>query len=119
MPGKDKRLKSFEIIDKVGEIDKVSSAFVIPINDQEADIVIVDDIGQKRTVKSGGGDKHFIFTQIQPATIWTIEHPLNKKPAVTVTDTAGTEVEGRVTISNSSKVVIEFNFPFNGEVLLN
>ena len=119
MPGKDKRLKSFEIIDEVEEINKVSSAFVLPINDQEADLIIVDDVGQNRTINSGGGDRNFVFTQIQPASTWVIEHPLNKKPSVTVTDTAGTEVEGRVTINNGSKVVIEFNFPFNGEVLLN
>lgn len=119
MPGKDKRLKSFEIIDEIGEIDKISSAFVLPVNDEEADLIIVDDVGQRKTIKSGGGDRNFIYTQIQPDTIWTVEHPLNKKVSVTVTDTAGTVVEGKVTINNGSKVVIEFNFPFNGEAILN
>lgn len=119
MPGKDKRLKSFEIIDEVGEIDKISSAFVLPINDQEADLIIVDDVGQERTIKSGGGDRNFVFQQIQPAHVWTIEHNLNKKVSVDVTDTAGTIVEGKVTVNNGSQVVVEFNFPFNGEAILN
>lgn len=119
MPGKDKRLKSFEIIDEVAEVDKISSAFVLPINDEEADLIIVDDVGQPRTIKSGGGDRNFVFTQIHPATVWTVEHPLNKKVSVTVTDTAGTVVDGKITINNGSKVVVEFNFPFNGEAILN
>lgn len=119
MPGKNKRLKSFEIIDEVGEVDKISSAFVLPVNDQEADLIIVDDIGQKRTIRSGGGDRNFVFYQLQPATVWTIEHSLNKKVSVTVTDTAGTVVEGRIKVISDSQVIVEFNFPFNGEAILN
>ena len=119
MPGNDKRLKSFEIIDEVEEIDKISSAFVIKVNDQEADLVIVDDVGQQRTIKSGGGDRNFVYTQIQPSSVWTIQHNLNKKASVTIVDTAGTVVEGKVTVSNGSQIIIEFNFPFNGEAILN
>lgn len=61
----------------------------------------------------------YVHDQAQPASIWTINHPLNKKASVIITDTAGTVVEGRVTINNDNEVVIEFNFPFSGKAILN
>ena len=64
-------------------------------------------------------DSNYVHDQAQPSSIWTINHPLNKKPSVTITDTAGTVVEGQVTINDGNKVVIEFNFPFSGEAILN
>lgn len=64
-------------------------------------------------------DANYVHDQAQPSSIWTINHPLNKKVSVTITDTAGTVVEGRVTINDGNKVVIEFNFPFSGEAILN
>lgn len=64
-------------------------------------------------------DSNYVHDQAQPSSIWTINHPLNKKVSVTITDTAGTVVEGRVTINDGNKVVIEFNFPFSGEAILN
>lgn len=66
-----------------------------------------------------GGDKNYIHDQIIPSTIWEINHSLNKKVSVTIIDTAGTVVEGKVTVNNGSKVTVEFNFPFNGEAILN
>ena len=65
------------------------------------------------------GDKNWVHDQFTPASTWVINHPLNKKVAVTVTDTAGTEVEGKITLNNGNKVTIEFNFPFSGEAVLN
>lgn len=64
-------------------------------------------------------DSNYVHDQAQPSSIWTINHPLNKKVSVTITDTAGTVVEGKVTINDGNKVVIEFNFPFSGEAILN
>lgn len=64
-------------------------------------------------------DKNYIHDQPIPNSIWTINHPLNKKVSVTIIDTSGNVVEGKVTINNGNKVVIEFNFPFSGEAILN
>lgn len=119
MPGKDKRLKSFEIIDDKSEVDKISSAFVLPINDNEADLIVIDDIGQERTIRSGGGDKTWDYEQIIPQATWTIYHPLNKRVSVTIQDTAGSEVEGEVVENDGVKVIIKFNFPFSGFAYLN
>lgn len=120
MPGKDKRLKSFEIIDDTSEVDKISSAFVLPVNDNEADLIIVDDVGDTRTIRSGGGDKTWIHDQFIPATVWTIVHNLGKKPTVTVVDTANTVVEGVIDYGNSlNQLTITFNYPFSGYATLN
>ena len=67
----------------------------------------------------GEADKNYVHDQAVPKSIWTIDHTLNKKVSITITDTAGTVVEGQVTINNGNKVVIEFNFPFSGEAILN
>ena len=65
------------------------------------------------------GDKNFTHDQHQPATRWEFYHNLQKEPAITVKDTAGSEVEGKVLVNNGTKVVIEFNFPFSGTATLN
>src|SRR5690606_28053686 len=65
------------------------------------------------------GDKNYVHDQYINSSIWTINHPLNKKVSVTVTDTAGTVVEGEVTINDGSQVVVKFNAPFKGEAILN
>lgn len=65
------------------------------------------------------GDKNFIFSQSTPSSTWNVVHNLNKKVSVTITDSAGTVVEGRVTINDGTVVEIKFNSPFSGEVILN
>ena len=64
-------------------------------------------------------DANYVHDQAQPASIWTINHPLNKKVSVTITDTAGTVVEGQVIIKDNSQVIITFNNPFSGIAVLN
>lgn len=70
-------------------------------------------------VTSGLGDKNYIHDQGTPNTIWTISHGLNKKPSVTVIDTAGTEVEGHVEYIDNNNVIIVFNSSFSGTATLN
>ena len=90
--GKDKRLKSLEIIDEAAEATKKSSAYVLPVNGIEADLIVIDDEGEKRTIRSGGGDRTWVHDQFQPSTLWVIPHLLNKIVSVTIQDTAGSEV---------------------------
>jgi len=58
------------------------------------------------------GDKNYVYEQLTPSKIWDIEHTLNKKPSVTVTDSAGTVYEGKIIINDGFRVVIEFNIAF-------
>ena len=64
-------------------------------------------------------DAYYVHDQAQPSSIWTINHPLNKKVSVTITDTAGTVVEGQVIIKDNSQVIVTFNYPFSGIAVLN
>lgn len=98
----------FITIDEVPKVDVSTKA--------ETDASNIDDhlhIWQQKI------DANYVHDQAVPKSIWTINHPLNKKVSVTITDTAGTVVEGRVTINDGNQVVIEFNFPFSGEAILN
>lgn len=70
-------------------------------------------------VSATSSNTSYVHDQAQPSSIWTINHPLNKKPSVTITDTAGTVVEGNVIINDNNQIVIEFNFPFSGKAILN
>ena|SRR5690606_6098032 len=65
------------------------------------------------------GDKYFIYEKTTPSTIWLIDHPLNKKVSVTVTDSAGTVIEGQITLNTGTQVEIKFNAPFWGYAYLN
>lgn len=65
------------------------------------------------------GDKNYVHDQFTPATVWTIQHNLGKKPSVTVIDTAKTVVEGVVDYINDNTLTITFNYPFSGYATLN
>ena len=54
MPDENKIFKSFEIINDISEVDKNSSVFVLPVNDNEANIIVVDDEGNQKQIKSSG-----------------------------------------------------------------
>lgn len=57
------------------------------------------------------------FNQGVPSTVWNIQHNLGyKEPSVTVTDSAGTEVEGCVMYDDENNLRVLFNSPFSGKV---
>jgi len=64
-------------------------------------------------------DKYYIHNQITPSTTWTVTHNLNKKPSVSVMDSAGTLVHGLVTYVNDTQITIEFKYAFAGTAYLN
>lgn len=111
---------------------KISSTIAINSFNRTSELINDGEHGNSRFVEEDeiqgiveeivvvvGGDKHFSYEQIAPSKIWVIFHDLNKRPSVSVTDTAGTEVRGNVTINDGERVVIEFNFPFSGYANLN
>jgi hypothetical protein len=55
--------------------------------------------------------------QAVPSEVWTIEHPLGFKPAVTVVDSAGSVVYGDVSYSNQTVTII-FSAGFSGTAYL-
>jgi hypothetical protein len=65
------------------------------------------------------GDKHFLFTQGTVSDTWTIPHPLEKFPAITVVDNGGTIVEGQIVYIDDSNLTITFSTGFSGKAYLN
>jgi hypothetical protein len=61
----------------------------------------------------------YVFTQSTPAAVWTINHDLNKYPAVSIVDSANDEVIGEVHYTSTSQVVITFSAGFSGKAFLN
>jgi len=64
-------------------------------------------------------DKHFVHEQNVPSITWNVEHNLNKFPSVSVVDSAGTIVEGKINYIDLNSVVLEFNASFTGKAYLN
>lgn len=65
------------------------------------------------------GDKHYMHDQMSASALWTVDHGLNKKPSVTVTDSGGAEVMGAVAYVSSNQLTIEFSAAFSGVAYCN
>lgn len=61
----------------------------------------------------------FVFTQVAPSTVWTINHNLNTFPSVTTVDNAGNVIMGQVQYISSNEVVVTFTTPKSGSAYLN
>ena len=67
-----------------------------------------------------GGDKHFTYVQAVPSDTWTINHNLNKKPSITVVDSAGeVQIPNDTEIVDTNTVIVKFIAAFAGEAYLN
>ncbi|HEY6416766.1 MAG TPA: hypothetical protein VIX41_11025 [Acidimicrobiales bacterium] len=60
----------------------------------------------------------YIFNQGVASTVWTIDHPLDFFPNVTVIDSAGTQVEGDVHYVDADTISITFTAAFSGTAYL-
>ena len=67
----------------------------------------------------GTGDKTYTHTQSTSSDTWEITHNMNKYPAVSVMDSAGTQVQGEVIYNSTNKVTIKFSAAFSGKATLN
>lgn len=66
-----------------------------------------------------GSDAHKTFTKENTELTWTITHGMNKKPAVTLTDQDGNEVECDVKHVSENEITFTFGTPFQGTAILN
>jgi hypothetical protein len=67
----------------------------------------------------GVSDKHYVHTQASPSSTWTITHNLDKKPSITVVDSAENVVIGNVVYDSANMVTISFTGGFSGKAYLN
>ena len=68
---------------------------------------------------SGAGDKTFTFTQGAPATVWNIQHDLEKFPSVSVINNNDIIVNGQVEYIDNNNLTITFSAAFTGKAYLN
>jgi hypothetical protein len=61
----------------------------------------------------------YIFEQVLPATTWLIQHNMDKFPAVTITLTDNTEIQGFKKYLDSNTVELSFSKPISGKAFLN
>lgn len=66
-----------------------------------------------------GVDAHYSHTQASPSDTWVIAHGLGKRPAVTIIDSAGDEVEGSVRHDSLNQITVSFSAGFAGVAFLN
>lgn len=99
------------IEEKIGDLNKLET-------DAKNDLVSAIN---EAASKGGGGkaDRNFVFTQNVASAKWEVQHDLDCWPAVTVVDSAGTEVVGDVQYIDKNKVVISFTAPFSGKAFFN
>jgi hypothetical protein len=84
----------------------------------ESGLQFIDDI-RAEDIAFLESDKNFIHNQITPSTTWAVTHNLNKKPSVSVLDSAGTLVHGYVNYVSDTQITLEFSFAFAGTAYLN
>lgn len=70
---------------------------------------------------TANGEKLTSYTHEQAVSAeeWTINHNMNKKPSVTIVDSANTYVLGEVEYLDKNALVVRFKFPFKGKAHLN
>lgn len=64
-------------------------------------------------------DAHYEHNQTTTAAVWNVTHNLNKKPSVTVVDSADTTVAGEVHYIDQNTVQLTFKAPFKGKAYFN
>lgn len=69
-------------------------------------------------IGSGAGELGYVHQQSTVSAVWTIVHPLDFLPNVTVTDSAGDQVEGDVRYIGMTTVQLTFSSPFAGVAYL-
>lgn len=80
------------------------------LEDFARNMEILDDFARKQS---------FVFIQDVPRREWVIVHNLNRKPAVTIVDSANNVVVGDVTYVDDTTIVVTFSGEFSGRCYLN
>lgn len=100
-----------------------NTSFVVK---ESVDTVLVDSGNVGDIVRTGvlgpisaGSDKYYRHNQSTASSIWTIVHPLDKYPSVTIVDSAGDEVEGAINYVGLTTIVVSFSAAFSGSAFLN
>ena len=88
-----------------------SSEETITISDNSQTVTVVEGA-------SGAGDAHFEQSFAATSSV-TVTHDLGKKPAVTITDTAGDEVFGDIQHITDNQFIVTFSANTTGDIFCN
>lgn len=95
---------------------KLTSYNVFGLNVQD-----LDDVTAYEYTITGVGviSSNYTHTQSTAATVWTINHNLNRNPSVTTVDSAGNQIEGTVDYTSLDSLTITFTVAIAGYAYLN
>ena len=70
---------------------------------------------------AGANDANFLYTLDGSASVYAIDHNLNKYPSVTIFDTnnANAQVETQITFNSLNRATLTFSLPFTGKASFN
>lgn len=115
----DIELDFLEIDDVQGLTAELENKETILGNPTEDGASLTSDIDGTRAWRKVIEDKHHVYEQLSATNNWTINHGLDKHPAVTLVDTEGNQVEAKITFVSNNQVTITFNTPFSGKAYFN
>lgn len=93
-------------------------SIITPDDDDDSNHIATTEWVKKQINQIHQNDT-FIFEQGVASDTWIINHPLNRFPAVTIVDSANTEVEGDIQYTDKNNILIKFSGPFSGKAFLN
>lgn len=90
-----------------------------PIPAGSAISIVGQNIINNLSLSSGASDAFYEHIQSTASATWTVDHDLNKRPSVTVVNSAGATVIGDVEYTSNNQCVLTFRAAFGGRAYFN
>ena len=103
--------------------DKRKQGMEVYVVATDTNYVLASDLVTWTAQTSGGGGgtveaSEFIYNQVVPMSVWTINHNLNKYPVVVVVDSGNTVFIGDISYTDPNNLTITFSSTFGGKAYL-
>lgn len=108
-----------QISNQITEVQPNDNVVVAFTGKALADGIIIENTSRVPLYEGGGSTSTYSHNQIVPSSVWTIKHNLAKYPSVTITDSAGSVVEGDINYVTDNEIQVSFTAAFAGTVYLN
>lgn len=77
------------------------------------------DVSDDKRIVVGEKCETYVHNQTTVSDTWNIKHNLQKFPSITVIDTAGTQVIGKIEYVDENNIKLSFSSAFSGKAYLN
>ena len=111
------QLNSFvvRVAERFGGVEARTGALDRLKTEAKTDLVAaINELAERPTNGGGAGSQTYEFVQVSPARVWTVNHNLGLRPAVSIVDIGGAEVEADVRHTSPNQLVIHFAIPIAG-----